>query len=353
MKALILGGTGAMGVHLCQLLIEEGWQVYVSTRSERVGNGRLTYIKGNAHDELFLKSLLELEEWDSIVDFMNYSTVEFKQRYELLVNSTKHYIYLSSSRVYAESIDPITEKSPRLLDVCNDWTFLQTDDYSLAKARQEDCLLNFKEKNWTIIRPYITYSNFRLQLTSAEKEDWLFCVLNNKPIIVSRDLLGKYTTLTYGYDVARGIYSLMGQVSSYGEIFNITTNESILWEEILENYLRVIEKKKGKRPTVMYREKWDSLIGGDLYQVKWDRMYNRCFDNSKINQYIDTNTFQKTLPTIASCLESFMDTPRFDAISWPTKARQDRYVGVWTNLLDINDNRKRINYLLIRLGLRQ
>lgn len=353
MKALILGGTGAMGVHLCQLLTEGGWLVYVTTRTERVGNGSLTYIKGNAHDEQFLQSVLRYEEWDTIVDFMNYSTEEFKQRYELLVNSTIQYIYLSSSRVYADSMDPITEKSPRLLDVCSDKAFLHTDDYSLAKARQEDCLFNYKKKNWTIIRPYITYSNYRLQLTSAEKEDWLFCAVNHKPIIVSRDLLGKYTTLTYGYDVARGIYSLMNQVSSHGEVYNITTNESLLWEEILENYLDVIEKKKGKRPGVMYLDKWDSLIGGDLYQVKWDRKYNRRFDNSKINQYIDTDTFQKTLPTLASCLESFMDTPRFNAISWIRKARQDRHAGMWTNLLDISDNRQRLYYLLIRLGLRQ
>ncbi len=353
MKALILGGTGAMGVHLCQLLTEVGWQVYVSTRTERAGNERLTFVKGNAHDDQFLKSLLKLEAWDSIVDFMNYTTEEFLHRYELLVNSTKQYIYLSSSRVYADSLDPITENSPRLLDVCGDLTFLQTDDYSLAKARQEDCLLNYKEKNWTVIRPYITYSNYRLQLTSAEKEDWLFCGVNNKPIIVSRDLLGKYTTLTYGYDVARGICSLMGHVSSYGEIFNITTNESLLWEEILENYLDVIEKKTGKRPVVMYMEKWDPLIGGDLYQVKWDRMYNRRFDNSKINQYIDTNSFQKTLPTLATCLESFLDIPRFDYISWPRIARQDKYTGDWTNIFNISDNRQRIHYLLIRMGLKR
>ena len=58
----------------------------------------------------------------------------------------------------------ITEESERLLDTSIDQDFLSTDEYSLTKARQEDILQSSKQKNWTIIRPYITYGTSRLQL---------------------------------------------------------------------------------------------------------------------------------------------------------------------------------------------
>lgn len=47
---------------------------------------------------------------------------------------------MSSSRVYADSQTPITENSPRLLDVYKEEEYLKTDEYALSKARQEDIL---------------------------------------------------------------------------------------------------------------------------------------------------------------------------------------------------------------------
>ena len=49
-------------------------------------------------------------------------------------------MFLSSSRVYASQESPIREDSMRLLDVSHDSIYLKTDEYALAKARQEDIL---------------------------------------------------------------------------------------------------------------------------------------------------------------------------------------------------------------------
>ena len=94
----------------------------------------LTYSKGNARDDEYLKKLLK-NEYDAIVDFMIYDDTEkFKLRIDMLLESTEHYLFLSSYRVYAED-EYITEDSPRLLEASNDREFLQTNDYSLYKAR--------------------------------------------------------------------------------------------------------------------------------------------------------------------------------------------------------------------------
>lgn len=150
---LILGGTGAMGKYLTQLLADRS-RIVVTTRKKRTSLGNVSYIQGDAHDLCFLKLLLN-DNFDVIIDFMGYTTDEFRKRFLLLLDSCKQYMFLSSARVYSGVDGLITEETPRLLDVCMDEEYLATDEYALAKARQEDMLKNSERNNWTIIRPYI------------------------------------------------------------------------------------------------------------------------------------------------------------------------------------------------------
>lgn len=159
----------------------------------------------------FLHPLLQKERWDAVVDFMIYTTSDFKSRVNLFLNATKQYVFISSARVYAKNDGLIKEDSPRILDVCQDKEYLSTDEYALSKARQENLLLSSCLKNWTIIRPYITFSDARLQLSCLEKEYWLKRVLDNKPIVFSKDLANKTTTFTCGNDVAKGIAAIIGK----------------------------------------------------------------------------------------------------------------------------------------------
>lgn len=349
---LILGGTGAMGTHLVNLLNKMGGGRCVVTTRKHIDNyGNVEYIQGNAQDDTFLLPLLRSRRWTAIVDFMAYSTADYARRYPELLANTDQLIYLSSSRVYAESAGPITEDSPRLLDVCEDKTYTSTDEYALAKARQENMLRNSGNSNWTIIRPYITYSQYRLQLSSLEKEYWLKRALDGKTIVFSKDLADKTTTFTYGEDVARGIAAVIGRKEAMGEAFHITTGQHYRWSELLEVYLNAIEEKTGKRPRVLLTDHWQDFYGGGSWQVKYDRLFNRVFDNSKINQFIETSTFSDTKQALSHCVKSFIDNPRFLYINWQSEAKKDRLTGEWTNPLKIPGWKQKVKYLLIRLGL--
>src|SRR5690606_29314991 len=129
------------------------------------------------------------------VDFMLYSTDEFKSRYENILNKTKQYIYLSSYRVYGKGDQPLGELSSRLLETCEDKNYLKTDEYALAKARQEDLLISNKKRNWTIVRPAITYSKDRFFLGAADTDGFLYRALKGKTIIFPREILDKKTTM--------------------------------------------------------------------------------------------------------------------------------------------------------------
>ena len=283
MNILVLGGTGAMGKPLVQLLKKSGHEVYVTSRRDLPSDGNLHYLQGNAKGNVFLESILQ-RDYDAIVDFMVYGSRELENRLPALLAHTKQYIFFSSSRVYAASDEPITESSPRLLDVCKDLTYQQTDEYALAKAREENLLVNSNKRNWTIIRPYITYNNQRLQLGVYEKENWLYRALQGRTIVFPADIAEKKTVLTYGPDVAAVVANLIGNEKALGQAFHIVNSETATWGEILDFYLNMIEQKVGRRPKVKLV---DNSLGlenvWNPWQIRYDRLYNRLFDSRKVN----------------------------------------------------------------------
>lgn len=348
-RILLLGGTGAMGLHLVNLLKNENVEVVVTTRQKLKSHSYVKYVIGNAHDKKFVMKLLRKANYDIIVDFMAYKTIEFNDYVSLLLSSCNQYIFLSSSRVYSNRDEYITEETPRLLDVCDDKDYLATDEYALAKARQEEILAKSGRMNWTIIRPYITYSESRLQLGVLEKENWLYRAIHGRTIIFSKDIAYKYTTLTYGYDVARGIISILGKESALGQVFHITSNYSLRWSDVLSLYLDELEKKNGKRPKVLMIDKSPILLRPvSCWQVKVDRLYNRRFNNNKISQYVDVQSF--TLPEVglARCLDSFLQHVKFGDINWRAEARNDRITKECAKSKEFDSIMQYAKYLILR-----
>lgn len=348
MKVLVLGGTGAMGSHLADLLAGNGVETVVTSRESRCAEGKIRYIQGNAHDAEFLQLILR-ERWDAIVDFMVYTTSAFEKRVNLFLESTAQYIFLSTARVYADSDVPITEVSSRLLDASLDKEFLETDEYSLTKARQENILKSSGRTNWTVIRPYITYSEKRLQLGVLEKEEWLYRALKGRTIVFSNDINSRITTMTYGRDVAKGIMGIIGNPGAFGEVFHITVEQQITWNEVLSVYLCVLEKHLGQRPKVLLQDlKTFMKIKPAKYQIMYDRMFNRRFDNTKISRHVDVKNFRQFKEGLSLCLESFLQNPKFEKINWTQEALKDRQTKERASLNEIPGLKQKVKYLMVR-----
>lgn len=350
MKILILGGTGAMGVDLVKILARRGENVIVTSRSEQVSKfDNVRYVKGDAHDTAFLQSLLG-KEYDVIVDFMIYGTEEFRSRRDLLLGATKQYLFLSSSRVYADSRKPITEDSPRLLDVTADAEYLQTDEYALTKARQENLLREAGKTNWTIIRPYITYSNQRLQLGVYEKEVWLYRALQNRTIVFPKAIAESYTTMTLGADVAMGISKLIGNEKAMGEAFHITTDQAIKWDDVLAIYKSVFREAVGRDIKILYTDDPKSVYEamGNRYQVIYDRLFDRRFDNGKFLQATNECKFEPPETGLERCLKDFLKKPEFRNASPSSLVWMDRITKERTKLSAIPGIGAKGKYLLKR-----
>ena len=289
--------------------------------------------------------------WDTVVDFMVWGS-EFARVAPLMLEATDQYVFISSARVYAQTEDLITEDTPRLLDVCTDKEYLKTNEYALAKAREEDLLLKSGQKNFTIVRPTITYNKNRLQLGVLEKENWIYRALHGRSIVFSKDIAEKVTTMTYGDDVAKGIASLVGKEDARGEVFHITSPQSLLWSEVLEIYLMVLEEHLGYRPNVVMTEKSTNLQFKErIYQVIYCRYFNRTFDNRKIAKFCDPNEFKQPQDGLGDCLRQFLATPKFGSIDWVLEAVNDRAAGERTPLAEIDITGNKLYYIVYRYNL--
>lgn len=339
-----------MGVYLTEILSADFHDITVTSRSSRKSSGVVTYVQGDAKSRSFLESLLQ-SQWDAVVDFMVYTTAEFKDRVDLLLSSTAQYFYLSSARVYAGSEKPLTESSPRLLDVSKDEAYLATDEYALAKARQENILFQNETQNWTIIRPYITYGPERLQLGVFEKEAWLYRALQGRTVIFNSDLCSRLTTMTSGRDVARGIAALIGDARALGQAFHITNNHPVAWQQVLDLYkAKLCDFGRDFAVKLVDLETFIGCHGG-RYQIIYDRMYNHTFNNGKIDQFVDTGSFCLLEEGLGSCIESFLKNPKFSEINWPSEGSKDRVSGQIAKLGEINRAALFLRYVKKRLGL--
>lgn len=351
MKILILGGTGAMGADLVRILAKQDEDLTVTSRSARCSEfGNVRYVQGDARNVEFLKKLLK-ESYDAIIDFMYYNTAEFKLRRDLFLRTTKQYIFLSSSRVYANSEKVITEESAlRLLDIAKDDTYLATDEYSLAKARQEDLLCGSGRRNWTIIRPYITYSSQRLQLGVYEKELWLYRALQNRTILFPKDIADRYTTMTLGEDVAWGISRLIGNEKAMGCTFHITSDVAIQWRDVLDIYKNVLKETMGKRIKIEYVDDAKPLydVMGNKYQVIYDRFLDRRFDSKRFKETVGEYKFTIPQEGLERCLKIFLVKKDFKMIPWVAYGYMDKQMDENTPLINIPTRKDKLKYILAR-----
>lgn len=378
MKILLLGGTGAMGVHLAQILADKGNEVHITSRrkfaeyksdfakqkrdfadktkksdftqnTNHANHANIHYICGNAQDLDFTLDLLDLHKYDCVVDFMIYATIEFLDRVELLLGKCVHYVFLSSARVYASSDEPLREDSPRLLDISKDKEYLATDEYALAKARQENILAHSHKRNYTIIRPYITFSEIRLQLGVYEKESWLYRALQGKSIVFFKDIATHYTTMTYAQEVARAIAVICGNPSAYRQTYHIASEKAVKWEEILAIYQKVLKNELGREVKVVFANLGE-FFGKNAYQVIYDRLFDRKFDSSKINALLTQNGEKQlgggSLEThIALCLKEFIQNPCFNGIDFDDEIKKDALCREMTELRQIQGIQNKLTYL--------
>ena len=275
-KVLLIAGGGTLGLYTAKELLRLGHAVDIICLDEMTSdNENLRFFKANATVE-YLKELFALNHYDGIVNFIHYNNYEdYIPYHELLSRNTDHLIFLSSYRVYADLEHPITENAPQLIDVIKDNPeFLEGDHYGLSKSKAERYLKNNDcPKNWTVVRPVISFSDKRFDI-----------VVTNKTAVVDAARSGEVfklpieaKNLTAGLDWAGNsgklIANLLFKKECIGEAYTISSAQNLKWCEVTDIYTELLGVKFEWAPADFPEYFW---------HWKYDRAYDRAVDNSKV-----------------------------------------------------------------------
>ena len=325
-KVLVLGATGAMGRYLVPLLADLGYQVdAVSLDEVKSDRPNVNRIKADAKDREVLKRLLA-NGCDGIVDFMIYSTADLTGFLPLLSDHTDHYVYLSTYRIYDDKEHPVKESSPRLLDTADNLVLRNSDDYSVYKARGENILRALPNRNWTIVRPAITYSYLRNQLVTLKAPDTVGRAFAGKAVVLPEQARDVQATMSWGGDVARMIAGLLFNERARGEAFTVATAEHHSWGEIADYYKAIcnLEAVWVDKEDYIRILQPDPYNFGARWQLEYDRLFDRIMDNSKV--LAATGISQSELTPLYDGLEREISRCPED-YPWPVNRRMDDYLA--------------------------
>jgi len=279
MRVLFIGGTGVISSGCSKLCVEKGIDLFLLNRGKslRTPPEKSRIINADIRDLNSVQSTLAGEKFDVVVDWIAFNEEHVKNDYEIFREKTEQYVFVSSASAYQKPIPklPITEKTPLENSF---WA------YSRAKIDCENFLMKKHHENGfpvTIVRPSHTYDETKNPL----KENHLpfHRMKKGKPIIIHDD--GNSTwTLTHTKDFAKGFVGLLGKSEAIGEAYQITSDETITWNEIAKLLAESAgyELKTAHIPSSVikkYDDEWgDGLLGDKAHSVK--------FDNSKIRKIV-------------------------------------------------------------------
>lgn len=287
MKVLFIGGTGIISSACSQLAVERGFELYLLNRGQTarpVPKG-IHILHADIRDKTSVSSVLGRETFDAVVNWIAFTPDHTEADLELFRGRTQQYVFISSASVYqTPPVNlPVTESTP--LDNPH-W------EYSRAKIACEERLIQaYREERFpiTIVRPSHTYDRTLFPMHGG------YTVVDRmrkgKKVIVHGDGSSLWV-LTHHRDFAKGFVGLLGNDRALGQVFHITSDEWLTWNQIFE----IVAQAAGTKAHMVHIPsdiiaRFDPDWGASLLG---DKTHSMIFDNSKIKQVVPD--FSVTIP---------------------------------------------------------
>ena len=320
MKVLFIGGTGTISMAISRLLLSQGHTLYLLNRGSRnTGlSGDLIELKADINDEAAVAALISDLKFDVVADFIAFVPEQLERDYRLFREKTKQFIYISSASAYQKPLSDyrINEGTP----LANPYW-----EYSRNKIAGEEYLMKlYREEGFpvTIVRPSHTYDERSIPL-GAHGEKGSFSVikrmLEGKPVIIHGDGTSLWT-ITHNSDFAKGFVGLMGNIHAIGEAVQITSDESVTWNQIYQIIADALHVKLNA--VHVASEFLDACSDYDFAgSLLGDKANTVVFDNSKLKRLVPGFTatvradqgIRSTIEYVLSHPECQVEDPAFDA----------------------------------------
>lgn len=320
-KALFIGGTGTISMAITRSLAQNPeWQLYLINRGNRSDDvpANVIVINADINDEAGVAEKIKDLHFDTVCDFIGFVPEHVERDYRLFRQHTDQYMYISSASAY---------QKPSSGYVMTEGTTMANPywDYSRNKIACEEVLMHrFRDDNFpvTIIRPSHTYDERQVPLgVHGDKGSWqvLRRMLDGKPVIIHGDGTSLWT-VTHNSDFAKGFVGLMANSHAVGGVFQITSDETLSWNQIYESVARALGVK-----LMPYYVSSDFLASVDKWNFRGallgDKAVSVVFDNSHLKSAVPgfkaTVNFdegvRRTIEYILSHPECQVEDAEFDA----------------------------------------
>lgn len=322
MKALFIGGTGTISMAITRALAgNNDWELFLLNRGNRNMDlpENVTLLQADINDEATCAELLKDNTFDVVCDFIGFIPKQLERDYRLFTGKTKQFMYISSASAYQKPVADyrIAEETP----LENPYW-----EYSRNKIACEEYLMQqYREKCFpvTIIRPSHTYDERSIPLgVHGDMGSWQVIqrMLAGKPVIIHGDGTSLWT-LTHNSDFAKGFIGLMGNPKAIGQVYQITSDESLTWNQIYETIAQALGVEL--HPYYVASDFLDSVSSYDFRgSLIGDKSNTVVFDNSKLKAAVPgfqaavpfKEGVRKTLDYVLSHPECQVPDPEFD--SW-------------------------------------
>lgn len=334
MKILFIGGTGIISSACADLAAARGHDLFIlnrgASKKHPLPEGA-TLLQGDIHaDEARLAALTAGQHFDAVVDYIAFSPHDIERDLRLFRDKTDQFVFISSASAYQKPVKNylITEETP----LENPYW-----EYSRNKIACEDLLMReYRENGFpvTIIRPSHTYGPSQIPFAvSSWLQPWTVIerMKRGKKVIVPGDGTSLWV-LTWNADFAKGLVGLLGNPKAVGEVFQITSDEVLSWEQIhLEVYQAL-----GLEPNMIhipsdFIARFDDHAVGSLIG---DKSNSVVFDNSKIKRFVPDFHCEVTWAEgVRRSLAWFEAHPEFQAVDRDADELWDRIIAAYERAL--------------------
>lgn len=333
MKVLFIGGTGNISSSVSRLCIKNGVDLYLLNRGNKSGTIKgCNEIFGDISDFESISNSLNDYNWDVVVNWIAFTKQDILNDLKLFEGRTKQYIFISSASAYQKPPNSpfITELTP----LENPYW-----QYSRDKISCEETLnIAYQKSNFpaTIVRPSLTYDTvIPLPIGGWNEYTIIDRIKKGKKVIVHGDGTALWTIM-HAKDFAKGFFGLLGNLKAIGQVFHITSDECLTWNQIYE----LVASAVGKEANIVhipsdFIAKYDNHLKNSLLG---DKMHSVIFDNSKIKNFVPR--FNATIPFgegIGKTIKWFEADPNRQVIKQETNELIDRIIGDYETAFTLKD----------------
>ncbi|WP_161883162.1 SDR family oxidoreductase [Deinococcus alpinitundrae] len=280
MDILFIGGSGIISSACSRVAVEAGHQLFLlnrgQTTSRPVPNGA-TPLHGDIRDPASAAAALGSRRFDAVVNWVAFTPEHIETDLALFRDRTDQYIFISSASAYQTPPErlPVLESTP----LRNPYWRYSRDKIAceerLTRAYREDGFPT------TIVRPSHTYDQTLLPMDGG------YTVVDRmrrgQPVIVHGDGTSLWT-LTHHQDFAAAFTGLLGNPQAVGDVFHITSDEWLSWNQIFETVARAAgtQAELVHVPSEVIAA-FDADRGAGLLG---DKAHSMVFDNTKIKRAV-------------------------------------------------------------------